>query len=78
MDAMCPHCNRIMNWQNGDTFQCSACQRRYLREATCPECKHSLQVLKACGAVDYLCQQHGLISKKRVLFSYLPVDPSSL
>jgi hypothetical protein len=27
-------------------------------------------VLKACGAVDYFCQQgHGLISKKRVIFA---------
>jgi hypothetical protein len=29
-----------------------------------------LDVLKACGAVDYFCQQgHGLISKKRVVFA---------
>ncbi|MCI2073925.1 MAG: zinc ribbon domain-containing protein, partial [Serratia liquefaciens] len=39
----------------------------------CPECRQPLQELKACGAVDYLCQNgHGLISKKRVLFSYTP------
>ncbi|MGI3453244.1 zinc-ribbon domain-containing protein, partial [Citrobacter arsenatis] len=33
------------------------------------ECHQPLQVLKACGAVDYFCQNgHGLISKKRVEF----------
>ena len=38
-------------------------------EARCPECHQPLQVLKACGAVDYFCQNgHGLISKKRVEF----------
>ncbi|MFP3107918.1 zinc-ribbon domain-containing protein, partial [Escherichia coli] len=32
-------------------------------------CHQALQVLKACGAVDYFCQHgHGLISKKRVEF----------
>ncbi|VTP65910.1 Protein of uncharacterised function (DUF1407) [Serratia rubidaea] len=43
--------------------------------ADCPECGQPLQELKACGAVDYLCQHgHGLISKKRVRFRYLPLD----
>lgn len=38
-------------------------------EAVCPECHKPLQVLKACGAVDYFCQNgHGLISKKRVKY----------
>lgn len=74
MDAMCPHCNNLLVWQDGDTFQCSACRQRYRREACCPECKHLLDVLRACGAVDYLCRQHGLISKKRVLLNYLPAD----
>ncbi|MFC3396397.1 zinc ribbon domain-containing protein [Brenneria rubrifaciens] len=77
MDAICPRCDSAMNWQHGNTFQCAVCRQRYLREANCPDCQHALQVLTACGAVDYLCQQHGLISKKRVLFSYLPANPSA-
>lgn len=71
MDAVCPDCHDIMNWQNGETFQCPTCLHRYVREARCPECQHLLQRLTSCGAVDYLCQQHGMISKKRVLFRYL-------
>ncbi|PKH21821.1 hypothetical protein CIG19_14855 [Enterobacterales bacterium CwR94] len=34
----------------------------------CPDCDQPLEVLKACGAVDYFCATHGLISKKRVNF----------
>ncbi|XNM52273.1 zinc-ribbon domain-containing protein [Escherichia coli] len=37
-------------------------------QALCPECHQALQVLKACGAVDFLPHGHGFISKKRVEF----------
>ncbi|UYA61410.1 zinc ribbon domain-containing protein [Pectobacterium colocasium] len=74
MDAHCPDCHHMMLWQPDGSFRCEECQQRYLREAVCPECKHLLQELKACGAVDYFCQQHGMISKRRVVFSYLPAD----
>ena len=48
---------------------CENCNKDIALEARCPECHQPLQVLKACGAVDYFCQNgHGLISKKRVEF----------
>ncbi|ASN84645.1 hypothetical protein F9U42_01185 [Pectobacterium versatile] len=74
MEANCLNCGHPLAWKSGARFQCTACQQDYLREAACPECKHSLQELKACGAVDYFCQQHGMISKRRVVFSYAPAD----
>ncbi|WP_368908866.1 zinc ribbon domain-containing protein [Serratia marcescens] len=73
MDAHCPHCRQTMKWVAGH-YHCAACQRDYRQQASCPECGQPLQELKACGAVDYLCQNgHGLISKKRVNFSYQPL-----
>lgn len=70
MEVVCPRCHGAMNWKNDNRFYCPDCQQDYLREARCPECQQSLQELKACGAVDYFCQHgHGLISKKRVVFS---------
>ncbi|PWC18791.1 zinc ribbon domain-containing protein [Brenneria corticis] len=70
MEVTCPRCHGVMNWKNDHCFHCPACRQDYLREAYCPECNHPLQVLKACGAVDYFCQQgHGLVSKSRVVFS---------
>lgn len=65
---------QLSNLQNPSRTQwrdCSLCnlRQRLYRRALCPECHQALQVLKACGAVDYFCQHgHGLISKKRVEF----------
>ncbi|AJJ64287.1 zinc ribbon domain-containing protein [Yersinia aldovae] len=72
MDALCPVCQKVMTEVSGH-FHCSGCHGNYLPQANCPDCARPLQVLKACGAIDYFCQNgHGLISKSRVRFSYLP------
>lgn len=72
MQAPCPKCTQPMSWV-GDHFHCEGCIADYQQIALCPDCQQPLQTLKACGAVDYFCQNgHGLISKKRVLFSYSP------
>lgn len=73
MEAHCPQCDQTMEWVNGH-YHCAACERDYRQLAHCPDCGQPLQALKACGAVDYLCQNgHGLVSKKRVLFDYQPL-----
>lgn len=65
MEAHCPQCSQTMKWVAGH-YHCEACLRDYRQLASCPECGQPLQELKACGAVDYLCQNgHGLISKKK-------------
>lgn len=68
MNQLCPHCQQPLSAsENG--FHCQHCASDYARQALCPDCHQPLQVLKACGAVDYFCQNaHGLISKKRVQF----------
>lgn len=68
MSIHCPRCqNELASTETG--FYCEHCQHHFKREAVCPDCHKPLQVLKACGAVDYFCQNgHGLISKKRVEF----------
>ncbi|HEI8867610.1 zinc ribbon domain-containing protein [Serratia sp. AKBS12] len=72
MEAYCPQCSQPMSWVNGH-FHCDACNSDYQRLASCPDCGQPLQTLQACGAVDYFCQHgHGLISKQRVRFSYIP------
>lgn len=68
MSLNCPHCQQPLEVQNG-TAHCAHCQQDVALQALCPECHKPLEVLKACGAVDYFCQNgHGLISKKRVEF----------
>lgn len=72
MEALCPVCTQPMSWVSNH-FHCESCNADYQQTAICPDCQQPLQTLKACGAVDYFCQNgHGMISKKRVLFSYQP------
>ena len=66
--AKCEKCQHPLTLGDSDFF-CERCGAHYARQAQCPDCHQPLQVLKACGAVDYFCQHgHGLISKKRVEF----------
>ncbi len=68
MEIQCPHCQQPVE-VNVTVARCERCQQDITLEARCPDCHQPLQVLKACGAVDYFCQNgHGLISKKRVEF----------
>ncbi|EKN4688796.1 zinc ribbon domain-containing protein [Yersinia ruckeri] len=75
MEAMCPVCHVPMNKVSGH-FHCSVCHSDYQPQAICPDCGKPLQVLTACGAVDYFCQHgDGLISRKRVKFTQCAVKP---
>lgn len=68
MEFDCPVCHTQLAVQ-GNSAHCERCAKDYAVEARCPDCHQPLEVLKACGAVDYFCQHgHGLISKKRVEF----------
>ena len=68
MTITCPDCHAELEPQHG-AAHCARCNKDVALEARCPECHKPLEVLKACGAVDYFCQNgHGLISKKRLEF----------
>lgn len=68
MQATCKKCQHPLTLTASD-FICEQCGQHYPRKALCPDCHQPLEVLKACGALDYFCQQgHGLISKGRVEF----------
>ena len=68
MEFDCLVCHAQLAVQ-GNSARCERCAKEYVVEARCPDCHKPLEVLKACGAVDYFCQNgHGLISKKRVEF----------
>lgn len=72
MELNCPVCSNPLERQGGQAH-CAQCEKDFALQALCPECHKPLEVLKACGAVDYFCQNgHGLISKKRVEFVVVP------
>lgn len=63
MELHCPQCQHVLDQDNGHA-RCPSCGEIIELKALCPDCHQPLQVLKACGAVDYFCQHgHGLISK---------------
>lgn len=68
MPEPCPRCLQEFTSDAANPC-CPHCDQILIRQAICPDCGQPLQVLKACGAVDYFCQRHGLISKKNVKFS---------
>ena len=71
MEFICPPCQASLEVQ-GNQAHCDRCEQDFTLEARCPECHKPLEILKACGAVDFFCQNgHGLISKKRV--EWVPV-----
>ncbi|WP_413737515.1 zinc ribbon domain-containing protein [Sodalis sp. RH21] len=73
MQPDCPVCQSPLQPQ-GDELYCGQCERHYRPLALCPDCGKPLDVLKACGAVDYFCPHgDGLISKKRVSWQYVPL-----
>ncbi|WP_215845872.1 zinc ribbon domain-containing protein [Candidatus Pantoea bituminis] len=64
MNVTCEKCQQTLTLSEG-AFICEACDFHLPAQAVCPDCLQPLNVLKACGAVDYFCPQgHGLISKK--------------
>lgn len=72
MEFTCPTCQSSLDVQ-GNHAHCERCERDFVLEPRCPTCHKPLEVLKACGAVDFFCQHgHGLISKKSV--EYILVD----
>ncbi|KAA8995736.1 hypothetical protein FJU30_23590 [Affinibrenneria salicis] len=72
MTQDCPTCgSELTAAETG--FHCDVCRQTFGRLALCPDCRRPLERLQACGAVNYFCQHgHGLISKKRVLFTAQP------
>lgn len=74
MDNLCPVCQHPLVQQE-QQFTCPSCHNHFIRQALCPDCGKPLEVLMACGAVDYFCPNgDGLISKKRVSPRFIAIE----
>lgn len=63
MTITCPDCQTPLEPLNG-VAHCESCNKDIALEARCPECHQPLQVLKACGAVDYFARTATVLSLK--------------
>lgn len=71
MSLNCPVCQQPLA-QPESGQPCEHCGTRFHLVACCPQCHQPLDVLKACGAVNYFCQHgHGLISRKTIAWQAL-------
>ncbi|TCV92242.1 zinc ribbon protein [Biostraticola tofi] len=67
---LCAVCLNPLQPEKGELI-CANCSRHYQPVALCPDCGKPLEVMTACGAIDYFCQLgHGLISRRRLVYGY--------
>ncbi|MCS5947209.1 zinc ribbon domain-containing protein [Klebsiella variicola subsp. variicola] len=67
MELDCPPCHAPLDVK-GSSAHCAQCERVFALEARCSECHQPLEVLKACGAVDYFASMAWPDLEKRVEF----------
>lgn len=71
-EGICPTCHNKMDIVSPQHYNCPDCKQHYLEQYTCPICQQSAQIVKGCGAINYICHTDGLISSSKVIFHYLP------
>ncbi|MFQ1017604.1 MULTISPECIES: YfgJ family double zinc ribbon protein [unclassified Gilliamella] len=71
-EGLCPKCHHKMSVVSPQNFNCPHCKQHYLEQYICPTCLQKAQMIKGCGAVNYICPTDGLISSSKVIFHYLP------
>lgn len=69
-EGLCPACQQMMEKQSPRNYICQRCQQHYYEHYICPICQQSLEQIKGCGAINYLCRTDGLISSNKVIFRY--------
>ena len=60
----CPACRGSLS-RVGRAWICQPCSQSWRERATCPSCAAELEVLKACGAVDYFCPVCNSLQSRR-------------
>lgn len=73
----CPDCRCELH-RSGLTLACPQCRRRWREQNLCASCAGELELLQACGAIDYFCPRcRSLQSKSTLLRSLVPDTPQA-
>jgi RecJ-like exonuclease len=62
----CPECQGEL-LQVASLWHCEHCHGQFIQTPHCDQCGSVLDVLKACGAVDYFCNQCNEMKSKRLV-----------
>ncbi|WP_294826113.1 zinc-ribbon domain-containing protein [uncultured Gilliamella sp.] len=71
-EGLCPKCHHKMDVISAQHYDCAHCKQHFVEHYICPTCHQPAQMIKGCGAINYICQTDGLISSSKVIFQYLP------
>lgn len=71
-EGLCPICHKTMCNKSPQHYYCEYCRQHYVEQFICPTCQQQAQRVKGCGAINYICQNDGLISSRKIIFNYLP------
>lgn len=64
MEINCPKCNEELVRSGELKRHCDACDSDFTLHVTCNECGDELERLKACGAVNFWCNQCNELKSK--------------
>ncbi|MCO6523767.1 MAG: zinc-ribbon domain-containing protein [Candidatus Schmidhempelia sp.] len=70
----CPECKGKLIMVEDHYYACTSCQRYFIEQICCPQCKEPVDCIKGCGAINYLCRQDGLVSKHKIEYHYLKAN----
>ncbi|WP_432453881.1 MULTISPECIES: zinc ribbon domain-containing protein [unclassified Agarivorans] len=65
-EIACPECDGELIPEH-EHWLCVACHHRYLQRVHCDKCDAELEILKACGAVDYFCKHCNELKSKKAM-----------
>lgn len=69
-EGVCPNCSGVLKYESPNHYRCKLCHNGYREEIHCLECNDIVKTVSGCGAVNFICPVHGLISSKSVIFYY--------
>jgi len=73
MSTVCPACQADDWLKQGEQWQCQSCQATFQVSWLCDRCGQPVELLKACGAVNYFCNHcNELKSKSAVQLKLTP------
>ncbi|MEG3753288.1 zinc ribbon domain-containing protein [Psychromonas arctica] len=64
MQLLCPHCQSELNRSGESKRHCETCHSDFILNIECNECGAILQRLKACGAVNFWCEDCNELKSK--------------
>jgi hypothetical protein len=72
MQLHCPNCQSELTRSGESMRHCEHCHSDFLLNISCPQCEQPLARLKACGAVNFWCNEcNELKSKSKAVYSLI-------